>query len=429
MVVSSMDNIAVLTAIVLLLLAFYQVILSGLFWIRNRVGRYTESEQPVANYPRVSALLALRGADPDLAQGLKQLFQQDYPDYELKIVVDSETDPAWKVVQDIRDETGATHVHVEPLNTRSHRNSLHCASLVQLAEGLDDDREVFVLIDGDVVGHSKFIRELVQPIANQSSTSATGNRWYMPPEGQFGSLVRYSWNAAAMVSMYWNGIPWGGMFAAKTDDLKRSGIVDRWRRALAVDAPIYNRWRDIGGKHQFIPSLIVVNREECSLGSCFTFIVRQLLWTRLYQPTLFWWAIIFHAFLVSIVLLLGTALIISSLALQAWNVLMWSSLGMAGYWLAMGISLCLLENTVRQHSSRRGESTSWIKFPTLVKLLIAVPVTQFVHWLAVLKVIFLRRIDWRGVSYQIRAPFDVQLINERQFAHESNIPMDSRKSL
>ncbi len=386
-------------------------------------------DRETTEWPSVSVLLALRGADPDLAQGLSQLCQQDYPDYELKIVVDSESDPAWKVVQDIRRETGATNVHLEPLKDRTNHNSLHCASLVQLAEGLDDEQEVFVLVDGDVVGHSKFIKELVTSIADQSSSTATGNRWYMPPQGQFGSLIRYAWNAAAMISMYWYGIPWGGMFAAKTADLKRSGIVDRWRRALAVDAPIFNSWRNISGKRKFVPSLIVVNREECSVGPCFTFIVRQLLWTRLYQPAAFWWAIVLHALIVSSTLLLAVALITTSIILQSWTMLIWTSASIACYWLAMGFSLGMLENTVRHYSRQRGEFVRWINPAILLKLLIAVPATQFVHGAAVLKVLFLKRIDWRGVSYQIRAPFDVRLLEDRQPFHQADAPTDSLNSL
>ena len=46
-----------------------------------------------------------------------------------------------------------------------------------------------------------------------------------------------------MLSMYWFGIPWGGTFAGRTSDLRKSGLVDRWRKSLAVDGPIYNSWR------------------------------------------------------------------------------------------------------------------------------------------------------------------------------------------
>ena len=53
---------------------------------------------------------------------------------------------------------------------------------------------------------------------------ASGNRWYMPAEATAGSLVRYLWNAAAVVQMYWYGIAWGGSLAFKTKLLREAGL-------------------------------------------------------------------------------------------------------------------------------------------------------------------------------------------------------------
>ena len=421
-----MSGISIVVSSILLILAGYQLSLSLLFWMRNQISTLNDSD---VQWPRVSVLLALRGADPELALGLKQLFQQNYSNYELKIVVDCEADPAWKVVHDIISETGAANVHVEPLAKRTNHNSLHCASLVQLAEGLSEESEVFVLVDGDVVSHSGFIKELVKSIADGTSSTSSGNRWYMPPEGQVGSLVRYSWNAAAMVSMYCNQIPWGGMFAAKTDDLKTSGVIERWRRALAVDAPIFNCWRKIGGSRQFVPSLIIVNREECSIPSCFTFIVRQLLWTRLYQPAFFWWAIVIHALVSMMSMFIAIGIMINSLIHSQWTPFLWTASGLASYGLASVLSLFLLETTVRRFSKHRGEFVSWIRPWVLVKLAVAIPLTQLVHGAAVTKVLFLKSITWRGVTYRIRAPFDVELLEDQQPFHDQDVPTHSRNSL
>src|SRR6056297_615398 len=65
--------------------------------------------------PPVAVILCLRGCDRFLPDCLKGLFNQDYPDYRVHVVVDREDDPAWGVVMQALEESGASGVRVEPL--------------------------------------------------------------------------------------------------------------------------------------------------------------------------------------------------------------------------------------------------------------------------------------------------------------------------
>jgi cellulose synthase/poly-beta-1,6-N-acetylglucosamine synthase-like glycosyltransferase len=60
-------------------------------------------------------VLPLRGADPSLEACLKGLFAQDYPAYQVRIVIDSADDPAQTLVARALAEAGprAAAVHVE----------------------------------------------------------------------------------------------------------------------------------------------------------------------------------------------------------------------------------------------------------------------------------------------------------------------------
>ena len=71
------------------------------------------------------------------------------------------------------------------------------------------------LLDADTIPHRTWLRELVAPLADPRVGAATGNRWYMPAEAGWAGLVRYLWNAAAVVQMYCYGIAWGGTLALK----------------------------------------------------------------------------------------------------------------------------------------------------------------------------------------------------------------------
>ena len=65
--------------------------------------------------PKVSVLMPVRGADPHLAATIRGVLDQDYPDFDLRIIVDSRDDPAWNVVTEFLQEAGADNVHLSEL--------------------------------------------------------------------------------------------------------------------------------------------------------------------------------------------------------------------------------------------------------------------------------------------------------------------------
>ena len=125
---------------------------------------------------------------------------------------------------------------------------------MQAAKNLDDACEAVVIIDGDVVVHSTWLQELVAPLLNPQIGAAYGNRWFLPPTANWGSLVRYLWNVAAVVPMQVFGIPWGGSFAIRKSALYESGLFDRWSQSIVHDAPAKALLKNIGLRVQFVPT-------------------------------------------------------------------------------------------------------------------------------------------------------------------------------
>ncbi len=75
---------------------------------------------PDDRLPKTAVILCLRGADPYLRQCLRALLQQNYPQYELKVVVDHQDDPAWNVAIDTIQELGAINAEISPLRNVSN---------------------------------------------------------------------------------------------------------------------------------------------------------------------------------------------------------------------------------------------------------------------------------------------------------------------
>jgi GT2 family glycosyltransferase len=379
--------------------------------VLRRWRRYRRDDAPC---PKAAVVLCLRGPDPFLADCLRAILRQDYPRYELWVVVDSQDDPAWKVAERTVSELKASNVHLAPLTVRRETCSLKCSSVVQAIGQLDASFEVVALADADTMPHPTWLRDLVAPLADPRVGATTGNRWYMPRDASWGSLVRYCWNAAAVVQMCCYHIAWGGTLAVKTEVFRRSELLERWAHAFCEDTMLKRQLASLGLKVVFVPSLMMVNRESCDMAGFFGWVRRQLLTARLYHPQ--WPAVVAHG--LSTFLVPGFALGLAACAglLGNWRVAAWAGGGFALYEIAMLFLLGPMEATVRRIVEARGEATRWVSLRIAVKVLGAILLTQVVYTTALISVLCLRTVHWRGVAYRIHSPWQIQLVEYRPYA-------------
>lgn len=399
----------------LVALAVHQSVLM-LLYVRLFFRRQCESVAD-GQLPKVAIVMSLRGADPHLAAGLKGLIRQDYPNHSVEIVVDSEQDPAAGVVRQVIEETRAANARVRFLRRRPATCSLQCASMAQLVGDLDESIEVAVHVDGDTVVPPDFLRRVVQPLAqNPKVGAAHGNRWFMPASLSWGSLVRYLWNSGAVVTAHFLKVPCGGTLAMRTSMLWQAGMVEKWETCLTSDVVLGDALDRHGYTKSFVPSLMIPNREDIPLRACMGFFARQMLWSRLYRPWWAWWGIVSHGITTTVALFGALAVLVCGWVIADPAVGCWSISGVIIYELAMLACVGLLEFSVRHAiRSRGGEPPGWLTLTGIPKLVAALPLTQSIQFLAVLRAVFLRRIAWRGVTYEIRSRTDVRMVEGQAF--------------
>ena len=69
-------------------------------WFRNHIRkRGRPSPLPVDEQHSTWIVFSVRGADPTLADAVRSLLSQDFRDYKVCVVVDSEHDPANSILQ------------------------------------------------------------------------------------------------------------------------------------------------------------------------------------------------------------------------------------------------------------------------------------------------------------------------------------------
>jgi hypothetical protein len=363
---------------------------------------------PDERAPQAVVILCLRGTDPFLKDCIAGLLNQDYPNYKVRIIVDSAQDPAHRVLSESLKPADYDRVTVENLKEPSHTCSLKCSSLVQVVRSLDPSVEFIAQMDADIVAHRTWLRELATALEPADVGAATGNRWYMPQTLSIGSVVRYAWNAAAIVQMYWYRIAWGGTLAVKTRVLRESDMLDRWGRAFCEDTMQFAQLEKLGLRVAFVPSLMMINRENTSLGGFYRWVIRQLVTVRLYHPA--WPAILIHGAVSTVVPLGSLALLIVSLARGDSFSLSILGGAFALFVISLLLSLWGMVVMVNRIAKSHGEPTKWIHgVGDLLRCAALMPITQLVYPAALAEAAVKRSTNWRGIQYRINGPWDIRV--------------------
>ena len=402
-----MATVALISFGLLLFVALEQVLAVAVF---VRYCRKANSAA-VSNYqPEVLVVLPVRGADNTLADCIEALARQDYENYRVRVVLDSHSDPGWHVIDQVLVTQPSLPIEVVELREPHAECSLKCSSVYQATEQLDEC-EVVALLDSDIVPHDNWLRELVAPLADEQVGATTGNRWYLPQACDWGSLLRYLWNAAAVVTMQMWGVPWGGTLAFKRDILRQSDLRERWRRAGCEDVPLVRALKQLNLQIRFVPSLIMIDRDEIRIGDCFRFLDRQFLWVRLYYP-LCWWAC--NVWQVVVAACIVTAGLIGVAGLFVGRPVLFGA-ALAVLALTTAISLTAVRWVERTLLPR--ERTPLATRPW--RSIAAVSFTNVAMVRVVFVSLFTRVISWRGIVYRIAGPWRIRLMEYHPYVDES----------
>ncbi|MGV0104057.1 Glycosyl transferase family protein [Nostoc sp. DSM 114160] len=381
---------------------------------------------PDDQLPKTAVILCLRGADPFLPRCLRSLLNQNYPQYDLKLIVDSHEDPAWKIASETITEQEATNVQISPLRIVRNSCSLKCSSLIQAVRELDDSYKVVALVDADTIVHLNWLRELVSPLGDAKVGATTGNRWYVPTGRYWGSLVRYVGNVSTVVQMFIFQIPWGGTLAVKTEVLRQTELLDKWGQALGEDFMMHDILKKHGFQVKFVPSLLIVNREETDLFNLIDYLKRLILFSRLYHPR--WLALVSEAVSSILFPTLLSVLVLESLLEAKWEAAALLLVCYGVYTVGLLLIMLVLELEIQRVVRSNDQAIAKLSATTIIKMLIGIPLTQWVYGLAMLSSLWTSTVTWRGVSYRVQGPWNVRLVEYRPYQWLDQ-PINSKVSL
>ena len=345
------------------------------------------------------------------------MLDQDYENYEIHVVVDNRVDTAWKVVHEIKEEFDLDHrltIHEmrEPLETCG----LKCSALVQALDSISSHSEYLVLLDADVTPHRTWLSSCIRPLAADPGIGVvTGNQWFEPTGEKTGTLLRSLWNAGAIVptAMYAN--PWAGTCAMRVSDVQRSGLDLLWRKSVVDDGPIRAAMTPLGLRVHFEPSLIMINREQCSTEYVGRYVSRMLTWSKLYEKTFV--NTVVHACISNGVFAATWVCLLVLLVSQQWLMATLTFATLIASSLVSVLAYMVVRAGVRRGTAAKFDASRF----GILKLLwmgLLVPYTQFVYGMSCLRAIRARQVKWREITYELRSNSRVRRLDYQPFVTE-----------
>lgn len=407
--------IAIIFCIAVTAVAILQRVYVALFESRTR---WQLAQPPAEKYnPKTALILCLRGADPSLHECLRSIEGQDFEDLQLHVVVDDMSDPALAVVNEFQ-ENSELSISIHLIENRLETCSLKCSAIITAIKAMDGDREVIALIDADAIVTSDWLSTLVQPLSNSEVGVSTGNRWFrIPKNHRLGAAVRGVWNAAAVVQMYLYEIPWGGSLAFRREVIDKANLLEHWSRGFCEDTMLTRILHREGYQIARPAELVVVNDESTTVGGAFRWIQRQLLTVRLHHPR---WALVWLHGLATGLPLLGIGLIVLFFVLGASYSATMTIIALVLYQVA---GMFTLKAIIDAHQPLLERSQQFKPDGNEAFFyLLAMPLTQFVHFFAVIFVTVACRVHWRKIEYSIGhrrvkllryLPFDQEKLDEQ----------------
>jgi ceramide glucosyltransferase len=376
-----------------------------------RYVRRSRRNPPPRDYcPPAAVVIPCKGADADLEFNLSRYLTQDYPDYQVVLVVASERDPAYPLLQARLKQVPASGSKAAVRTALlvagvSESRGDKVNNLLRGLSAVEPRAEVLVFADIDARPAQDWLRSLVAPLGDLGITVSTGFRWYLPGKA-FASQLRAAWDTsiATLLGDHNRNFAWGGSMAIRAGDFRRLELAERyWAGTVSDDYAMTRAVREARGRIHFEPRCLLACREESGLRNFLHWANRQIIITRVYMPHLWRMGLATYVFY-SATLLSGLAWLILP-SLGAGERMLTG--GLLAAILLLGIDKGRIRSTVGREVFPE-EADSLARYASRYWQL--APLVPWVMLFNFLAAGFVRRIEWRGIYYELKSASEVRVI-------------------
>lgn len=337
-----------------------------------------------ARWPAAALVVPVTGAAPGLADRLRALLIQDYPDYQVIFATRAPEDPATPLIQSVMaDCPRARHVVGGPASACGQKNHNLLAG-IKLA---GDAPAILAFCDSNQLAPPTFLTDLVRPLVAGDAAVVSGYHHIIPQDHGIAATGRAVTVLTLLLTKPFRRLnqPWGGATAIRRAVFSGLGVEKLWAENVVDDVSLAARLAGAGLWVAFAPAAVLdtpLGGETLSGWS--SWLTRQWLFLKFCLP-LSWLAagLVLHL-LLALVVLAGVRVL-----LLPWG---WCPPGpglAAALFLAM---LTVLGLRMRRLHPRPGPRGLW-----LAAAAAALAMAGWCH----LKTCFTRRLTWRGITYRV----------------------------
>lgn len=367
-----------------------------------------ELAKPESDYtPFCSIIAPCRGLETDLLKNLSALFRQEFPNYEIVFVVDSEADESVPVIKNLIESFSGVEKNVSAkfyIAGRAIDESQKVHNLRRAVLEVSVESEIFLFVDSDARPASDWLRNLIAPLQDEKIGCATGYRWFVQRRGGFSTALRSVWNASIASHLGANragNFCWGGSMAIRRDTFERLNIEEKWRGTLSDDFAVTRAMKEADLPIHFVPQCLTATVEDCRFRELLEFSTRQMKITRVYAAPL-WTASLLGSVLFTATFWTGAALLF---VLSSWH--FWLTLAFLSAIFALGAAKAWLRLTAVKLVLKDYETELNQQFLPHLTLWTISPILYFYNSVSAL---FSRKILWRGIKYNLKSATETEVL-------------------
>ena len=363
--------------------------LQWLAYVRRRL-----KTDPGFYAPRTAVICPCRGVEPGLERNLVSLCEFDHQNYEIFLVLASESDHAYSIVKRVA-ASSRVKVNIviagKPENCSEKVNNLRVA-----VEQLSEEFEVLVFTDSDGRPGRSWLHRLVAPLSDSRIGATTTMRWFIPNQDDLPTALLAAWNAAVvtMLGDHAKNFCWGGGTAIRRALFEEMGMLDVWQHSFSDDYSLTMMIERTARQIVFLPECLTPSYVQTDFAGLREFTTRQVRITRVYRPQMWVTALATH-FLYCFTLLLGFLLafeltLASRPAFHVTTLLVLTMLlaAIRGALRVVGVT----EALPSLRSLVMSQAWIYILLPAMV---------PFLYLLNFFASLFGRRLKWRGIEYEL----------------------------
>ncbi len=247
--------------------------------------------------PRVSLMVPCKDRDPDFAENMQMLLEQDYPHYELIFMVPNAQDPAYPILQEkVKQSPVPAQIVFGGFSQK------RCQKLDNILAGLEaaaDDTEVFAWVDTDARVPRHWLREMIAPLQKDDVGATTTYRSYRPEAGRPITYLLHQWTAYQFCHLHLKKAVavWGGSMAVRRDFFETLNMPEVWDTALADDCVLHDSVISNRKQVIFVPQAMTSLSSDIPQDEIVHFAMRQCVIGKVTLPEIWWVSILGLSFL------------------------------------------------------------------------------------------------------------------------------------